>query len=450
MHKLLQRQLKRCIGGPAPSPEEWLAFLAAVNEAYEQSDADRTLLERSLELSSQELTQINESLRSDILQRKTIEENLKSSFSILRATLEATQDGIAVTDLKGHILDHNRRFVEIWGIPDAVLASGDVERTINAVIEKLKDPDVFLKKIKELFIHPDEDSFDVLEFTDGRVIERYSKPQEVDGKSAGRVWSFRDVTEKKRMEQKTLIAGKMGAIGQLAAGVAHEINNPLGVIYGFAQSLVRRLQPNDPMEVPLRAIEREAIRCTNLVQDLLTFSRASRSEREPTDLNKSIEACLSLLQAQARVKKCTIQTRFGDTLPRILANINQLQQVVINLANNAFDAMPQGGDLVIETFIQTADGLPWICLKISDTGEGIPPEVLPRIFEPFFTTKPIGKGTGLGLSLIYEIVAKHSGTIDVHSRPGCTEFLMKFPARTGQEVSERLQNAQQSISQGSL
>jgi PAS domain S-box-containing protein len=428
MHKLLQRQIRRYLSGSAPTPEEWTQFVAAVNEAYEQSEADHVQLERSLELSSQEMIEINENLRTDIGKRQVTERELQSSLSILRATLEATNNGIVVVDLERHIQHWNHRFADMWKIPHEILDSRSAELVLNHVLIQLKDPQGFLTRINELQARAEEESCDILEFKDGRIFERRSKPQRMGGHCVGRVWSFHDLTEQKQMERRTLISEKMVAVGQLAAGVAHEINNPLGVIMGFAQGVCRRLQPGDPLELPLKSIEREAIRCKNLTQDLLVFSRLGSEEKTPLNLNEAIKASLSLIRAQTKVGRSTITTEFAENLPPIQANQNQMQQVIINLANNALDAMPQGGELTIRTEVLKERSLSWACIKVSDTGQGIPPDVLPRIFEPFFTTKPIGKGTGLGLSLIFEIVTKHAGFIDVQSQPGKTEFTVKFPA----------------------
>ena len=240
---------------------------------------------------------------------------------------------------------------------------------------------------------------------------------------------LKDVSERKKLEVAVLQSEKMSAVGQLAAGVAHEINNPLGVILGFAQELVRRLQANDPLELPLKSIEKEAIRCKNLVQDLLTFSRASKTDREPVDINRAVEGALSLIMAQARVAHIEVKKEFSPDFPRVLGNQNQLQQVIINLANNAMDAMGNSGVLTFKTECVQEGALSWVCLRVIDTGPGIPAEIRSRIFDPFFTTKPVGKGTGLGLSLVHEIIQKHSGLISVESRPGRTEFLVKLPIR---------------------
>ncbi len=263
-----------------------------------------------------------------------------------------------------------------------------------------------------------------------------------NGDVIGSVYLAHDLTERKRIESMMLRSEKMSAVGQLAAGVAHEINNPLGIILGFAQSVVRRLSPNDALSMPLLSIEREALRCKNLVQDLLTFSRTPQLDREPLDINGAIDGALSLVQAQARMGKVELVKDLQDGIPLVLASNNQIQQVVINLANNALDAMPNGGVLTVKTELQKDSPVSWVCMKVGDTGQGIEPELLTKIFEPFFSTKPVGKGTGLGLSLVHEIVARHSGTIEVMSRPGATEFCVKFPVRNESEMKEKKDRGQ--------
>ncbi len=246
----------------------------------------------------------------------------------------------------------------------------------------------------------------------------------------------RAIMERDQSEKKLHQSEKMAALGQLASGVAHEINNPLGVILGFSEGVLRRSQEGDSLFVPLQSIHREALRCKNLVQDLLTFSRASKTERGPLNLNHAVEGALSLILAKARMTQVTVHKDLAPDLPSLLGNSNQIQQVMINLATNAIDAMKGRGTLTIKTEILTEGPLSWICLRVTDTGSGIPQEVLPHIFEPYYTTKPQGQGTGLGLALIHEIVVKHSALIDVESRPGRTEFRLRFPVRTGREGLE--------------
>jgi signal transduction histidine kinase len=241
-----------------------------------------------------------------------------------------------------------------------------------------------------------------------------------------------------KTQSQLLQSEKMSAVGQLAAGVAHEINNPLGVILGFAQAVVRKIQPGEPLEAPLKSIEREALRCKSLVQDLLTFSRNGKAERVPLDVNQAVEGAASLIKTQAKTKNVSVIEKLSAQLPHVLADKNKLQQVLINLSNNALDAMPQGGQLTICTELLNETPQSWVVIKVTDNGAGIAPDILPRIFEPFFTTKPVGKGTGLGLSLVYEIVKSHSGTIDVSSRVGYTEFIIKLPVRTGHEMEAKM------------
>jgi two-component system NtrC family sensor kinase len=218
-------------------------------------------------------------------------------------------------------------------------------------------------------------------------------------------------------------------VGQLAAGIAHEINNPLGVILAFAQSILKHASAGDTVEVPVKSIEREALRCRKLVQELLTFSRVSKVERESVDLNRVVESALMLISAKARMTQVEIRKDLFATLPPLWGNSNQIQGIVINLANNALDAIGEhSGALTFKTESVQEGPVSWVCLKVMDTGPGIPSEIQSRIFEPFFTTKPVGQGTGLGLALVHEIVERHAGRMEVQSRPGYTEFCVKFPA----------------------
>ncbi len=187
---------------------------------------------------------------------------------------------------------------------------------------------------------------------------------------------------------------KLSAVGQLAAGVAHEINNPLAVILGFAQGMARQLKAEDALELPIKSIEREALRCKALVQNLLTFARTSQSERAAMDLNQVVELALALIEPQAKMGRVKISAALAGGLPPILGNRNQIEQVIMNLAKNALDAMPNGGSLTLTSELLEQAPHSWVCLRFVDDGTGIPPAVVSKIFDPFFTTKPIGQGTG--------------------------------------------------------
>jgi C4-dicarboxylate-specific signal transduction histidine kinase len=236
--------------------------------------------------------------------------------------------------------------------------------------------------------------------------------------------------EKLRQSQTQLLqAGKMVAIGQLAAGVAHEINNPLAVILGFAQGMERRIaNVGDQFRVPVSSIVRETLRCKNLVQELLIFSRTAKKTAERVDINELIRVTIVLLEARARTQGVEIVQDLAEPRFVIEANRTQLQQVLVNLGTNAMDAMRSGGTLTIRT---RRNGRDDFYMKVADTGEGIPDEIKPRIFDPFFTTKEVGKGTGLGLSLVYEIVQQHQGSISVESGVGRgTTMTVRLPFRS--------------------
>ncbi len=207
---------------------------------------------------------------------------------------------------------------------------------------------------------------------------------------------------------------KMTAIGQLASGVAHEINNPLGVILGFAQGMEQRVKEGDPMRLPVGSIVREALRCKALVKELLTFARAARKTLEPVHLNTLVKDSSVLLESRAKTQSVQVRHDLAPSAPIVVANQSQLQQIIVNLGTNALDAMTGGGVLTLRTRTSGASA----SLEVIDTGSGIPQEILDRIFDPFFTTKDPGKGTGLGLSLVHEIVQQHGGSMRVESEAG--------------------------------
>jgi PAS domain S-box-containing protein len=223
---------------------------------------------------------------------------------------------------------------------------------------------------------------------------------------------------------------KMAAVGLLAGGVAHEINNPMSIILGFAQSIAKRIREADPLYLPLKSIEREAERCKKLVNDLLTFSRAGKTKAEIIDINATIDQTLSLIEIQTKVKNIEIIKTYGTGLPQIVANKNQLQQVILNICNNAIDAIDANPipDSARVITIGARNNETQIEIAISDTGHGMIETVKNHLFEPFFTTKEVGKGTGLGLSLCYEIIRKLDGVIEVESEAGeGSTFIIKLP-----------------------
>jgi len=221
------------------------------------------------------------------------------------------------------------------------------------------------------------------------------------------MWAFL-TRELSRREEQLRQADKLTALGRLAAGIAHEINNPLGSILGFAQAAAARLTPADALMPALKGIEEEALRCRTLVQSLLSFSRDARGLAEEFELAGAVEGTVAMIEAQARAQGVTIFRELAAGL-RAVGDRGQIQQVVMNLCTNAVDAMPDGGRLTLRTG-ELKDGT--IFLEVEDEGTGIPKDIRARIFDPFFTTKDVGKGTGLGLSLVHEIVVRHNGAVE--------------------------------------
>jgi PAS domain S-box-containing protein len=247
-----------------------------------------------------------------------------------------------------------------------------------------------------------------------------------------------DVTQHKRLEEELRQAQKMEAIGRLAGGVAHDFNNLLTVILGQASILAAR--SDLPVGVPgaLSEIISAGDRAASLTAQLLAFGRRQAMQAKPVNLNDVI-ASVSQMLHRLLGENVTLHTELSTCAPRLQADANMLTQVLLNLALNARDAMPAGGQLTIRTSCEVLDEIDarnmpearagsWACLSVSDTGTGIPPEVLPRIFEPIFTTKEVGKGTGLGLSTVYGIVKQHQGWIGVESALGRgTTFKVYMP-----------------------
>ena len=224
--------------------------------------------------------------------------------------------------------------------------------------------------------------------------------------------------ELRRTQAQLVQSAKLAAIGELAASVAHEINNPLTVVVGLSQLMQLTMPPDSHEAQRLSTIVAETQRAGRIVHNLLDFARRREPQREPVSLHEAIERALDLLEVRLK-RRIEVQCVFDAELPTALGDRDQLTQVFINLVGNAADAMPQGGMLIVHTRVQEADGGgAAIVVSVSDTGSGIRPEVLDHIFEPFFTTKPEGQGTGLGLSVTLGIVHSHGGTIDVESKLG--------------------------------
>jgi two-component system NtrC family sensor kinase len=224
-------------------------------------------------------------------------------------------------------------------------------------------------------------------------------------------------TEELRAIQSHLIQSeKLASIGKLAAGIAHEINNPLGAVLIYSHLILEDTPPGQAHHENLKKIVRETTRCKDIVTGLLDFARPKEPQRQPTDIHELLDRCLAFTGQQALFQNIKVEKVFSPDVPRIVADAGQLQQVFMNIIFNAAEAMDGAGTLTLRTSYDPARDE--IAVAIADTGHGIKAEDKGRLFEPFFTTKDVGKGTGLGLAISYGIVQKHQGTIDVQSEAG--------------------------------
>jgi signal transduction histidine kinase/DNA-binding response OmpR family regulator len=240
------------------------------------------------------------------------------------------------------------------------------------------------------------------------------------------------MAELKRTQAQLIQSTKLAAIGELAANVAHEINNPLTSVLGFASYLAEQVRPGQPMRDELDLILEEATRARDIVRDLLNFSRQREFEPEVTHINPVVESTLQMVRRQGSLENIAVSEEYADGLPPVEIDVSRMKQVFLNIINNAVYAMKDGGRLTLRTGL--SDGM--VSVAFVDTGSGIAPEHLDKIFDPFFTTKPAVSGTGLGLSVSLGIVQSHGGTIDVQSETGKgSTFTIKLPARTGTEGS---------------
>ena len=232
-----------------------------------------------------------------------------------------------------------------------------------------------------------------------------------------------------KMHQQLAKIEKLTALGEMAASVAHEINNPLGGILLFSNIVLEDLPEDSPMRENLQKIIYQTNRCKEIVQGLLDFARTPTGEMIPLQINEVIRTSLKLIKDQAMFHGITIETRLSENLPEAMGDRSRLEEVFLNLFINAADAMKGRGKLTISTKRRSDHA---IRISITDTGEGIDKELLSHIFEPFFTTKAPGQGTGLGLSIAYGIIRKHNGTIDAECKPGKgTTFIITMPVKNG-------------------
>ncbi len=372
----------------------------------------------------------------DVSERIQAEQALRESEVKLRTIFDNSRDAIGVAQRGVHVWV-NPAYVRLFGYQDQeevlgrpvldLIAPGCRQDISEKVRRRAQGDDVpTLYETKGLRQGGGEFDMTV-------AVSTY----ELDGMDYTMVM-LRDVSERRRLEAQLRQAQKMEAVGTMAGGIAHDFNNILGAVLGFAEMAMDDAQKGCVNPADLEQIMASAQRAKELVRQLLAFSRKSEPQLKPLDLNQCIERALVILE-RTLAKMIRIETSLAQDLPAVLADSTQMEQVLLNLANNAQDAMPEGGRLRLETMaveldheycVQHLEVRPgaYVQLAVSDTGQGMDKQTLEHIFDPFFTTKAVGKGTGLGLSSAYGIVKSHGGHILCYSEPGSgTVFRVLLP-----------------------
>ncbi|HZE21447.1 MAG TPA: ATP-binding protein, partial [Desulfobaccales bacterium] len=360
----------------------------------------------------------------DMTEREQLSRELRDSEDKFRRLVETSLDGILLhRDLK--LLYVNRACLEMFAYqdPEAMLNRSFLEfvdpqyrqvvaRWQGQLQRRASAPRIFeMKGVKQ-----DGSKFD---------LEGVSFPTTYEGRPAIQT-HIRDITHKKHLEEHLSRTEKLAALGQLAAGVAHEINNPLGGILVYSYLLLEDLEPGAPERTQVEKIIKEATRCKEIVQGLLEFSRHMPSKMTPLNINSVIEEVISLMENHLQFQSIRLVQELDPRLPPVLGDKNKLEQVFINLLMNSGESMEGEGRLTVSTTV-TPEG-DQVLIRFKDTGPGIPEAYRSRLFDPFFTTKKVGKGVGLGLSISYGIIQKHLGRIFVErTGPEGTVFVIELP-----------------------
>ncbi|OGP69137.1 MAG: hypothetical protein A2Z73_05615 [Deltaproteobacteria bacterium RBG_13_60_28] len=360
----------------------------------------------------------------DMTERQQLSRELEDSEEKFRRLVETSLDGITLHSAL-QLLYVNRACLEMFGYQDpgemlgrrllhfvALPYQQAVSRWLSQLLRGDSRPRIFeIKGLKK-----DGTQFD---------IELVSFPTDYEGQPAIQT-HIRDITHKKHLEEQLARTEKLAALGQLAAGLAHEINNPLGGILVYSYLLLEDLTSEQPERAQVEKIVREATRCKEIVQGLLDFSRHLPSKMVLLNIHTVLEEALSLVSDHLLFQNIDLVKEFQADLPPVLGDKNKLEQVFINLLMNCGESMDGEGRLTVATSLRS--GSEMLQIRFQDTGPGIPEGHLSRLFDPFFTTKEVGKGVGLGLSISYGIIQKHRGRISVESTgPQGTTFLVELP-----------------------
>jgi len=375
---------------------------------------------------------------------KKAEQALRESEEKYRRLFEESRDAVYITTREGSLVDANQAFLDLFGFGREEARNMEILQIYTDAADRKRFQEEIERKgsLKDYGV-----SFRKKDGTKIEGLLTSTVQRDKDGKVLAYQGLLRDVTDQNRLQRQLLQAQKMEAIGTLAGGIAHDFNNLLQAILGYSDLLLMKKPPGDPDREKLEVIQHVARDGADLVSRILMFSRRAESKMRPVGLNEEIRRVEKLLR-RTLPRMIQIDLALGEDLGVIDADPAQIEQVLLNLGVNAQHAMPDGGQLLIETndvslndeYLRKHLGaIPghYVLLTVSDTGVGMEPDVLDRIYEPFFTTKTIAEGTGLGLSVVHGIVTLHGGYIRCYSEPGKgTSFKIYFPMSACESIPD--------------
>jgi PAS domain S-box-containing protein len=382
-------------------------------------------------------------------ERSIIDAELNAELALHNSTLEAAADGILVTDAAGRVRRYNQRLLTMWGFPPEIVANRDAHAWVAWGREQLHHAQSRVDDFRGA-LGSDVAQSTVLRLRDGRVIERHSQPQLVDGKVDGRVWCYRDVTdreqaeeERRRLEAQMQHVQKLESLGVLAGGIAHDFNNLLVGVLGHAGLALTEVEASSPAHDRIQQIQTTAQRAAELTNQMLAYSGKGRFVLQSADLSEIVGEMTHLLRT-AITKNAEIVLDLDRALPAFDGDPAQIRQVIMNLITNASDAIGNSpGTITVQTgrMVVTPDDIrgawigadlpegDYVFAEVRDTGSGMDAATMARIFDPFFTTKFTGRG--LGLAAVLGIVRGHKGGIKISSEPGSgTTFRVLLPSTT--------------------
>lgn len=397
-------------------PDCWVLLVGKPGADWERRKADRNVLA------------VCADMLAVGLERAILFEKVLHAKKEWERTVDSIRDVVMIVGPDLTVRRANRRVAELAGVPIVAMQGHKCYSLLAA-----SGAPCGACPALETFRNGREASAEIVVEGKDAVLQCWSYPiADADsGHTVAAAVYEKDVTQMKRMQRQLVHAEKMAAIGQLAASVAHELNNPLSAVISVSQLLLKEMEPSLPCHEDLKSIEEAALRCKKIVQDLLVFSRKPQvSAQEPVSLSEAVYKALGLLKPKLNVRGIVVEEQIPEGLPGIPIDPDPLQQVLLNLISNARDAMKQGGVLRLKAWEEKKRDRDFVVLSVQDTGCGIPPDRMEKIFEPFFTTKPPGKGTGLGLSICRRLMEAYGGGIEVVSQEGQgANFLVWFPLR---------------------